>query len=130
MFSYFRAKKFASSIFVRIVNVGEKEILSYSVILGKKRWRYLIQGLHGLLTLVYHYPCQISLRHFFMCIISDHYTAQNVSVFENFLVRIFPHSDWIQKDSPYFCIFSPHVGKYRPEELRVRTLSTQCYLPV
>ena len=31
-----------------------------------------------------------------------------------FLVRIFPHSDWIQRDTSYLSIFSPNAGKYRP----------------
>ena len=29
------------------------------------------------------------------------FTASNVSVFEVILVRIFPHSDWMQRDTPY-----------------------------
>ena len=33
-----------------------------------------------------------------------------------FLVRIFPHSDWIRRDTPYLSVFSPNVGKYRPEK--------------
>ena len=35
---------------------------------------------------------------------------------EFFLARIFPHSDWIQRDTPYLSIFSPNVGKYGPEK--------------
>ena len=35
---------------------------------------------------------------------------------EFFLVRIFPHSDWIQKDTKYLSIFSPNAGKYVPEK--------------
>ena len=35
---------------------------------------------------------------------------------EFFLVRIFPHSDWIQRDTPYLSVFSPNVGKYGPEK--------------
>ena len=33
---------------------------------------------------------------------------------EFFLVRIFPHSDWIRTDTPYLSVFSPNAGKYRP----------------
>ena len=29
-----------------------------------------------------------------------------------FLVRIFPHSDWIQRDTEYLFAFSPDAGKY------------------
>ena len=38
---------------------------------------------------------------------------------EFFLARIFPHSDWIRRDTKY-------VGKYGPEWLRIRILFTQC----
>ena len=34
---------------------------------------------------------------------------------EFFLVRIFPHSDWIRKDTPYIFVFSPNTCKYGPE---------------
>ena len=30
------------------------------------------------------------------------------------LVRIFPHSDWIRRDTPYLSVFSPNAGKYGP----------------
>ena len=33
---------------------------------------------------------------------------------ELFLVRIFPHSDWIRRDA-YLSVFSPNAGKYGPE---------------
>ena len=35
---------------------------------------------------------------------------------EFFLVRIFPHSDWIRRDTSYLSVFSPNVGKYEPEK--------------
>ena len=35
---------------------------------------------------------------------------------EFFLVRIFPHSDWIGRDTPYLSVFSPNAGKYGPEK--------------
>ena len=56
-------------------------------------------------------------------------TAWKVFVFGVFLVRIFPHSDWIRRDTKYLSVFSPNVGKYGPEklQLQIRTLSTQCW---
>ena len=33
-----------------------------------------------------------------------------------FLVRIFPHLDWIRRDTPYLSVFSPNAGKYGPEK--------------
>ena len=33
-----------------------------------------------------------------------------------FLVRVFPHLDWIWWDTEYLAVFSPNVGKYRPQE--------------
>ena len=35
---------------------------------------------------------------------------------EFFLVRIFPHSDWIWRDTKYLSVFSPNAGKYGPEK--------------
>ena len=35
------------------------------------------------------------------------YTARKVSIFGAFLVRIFPHSDWIRRDTKYLSVFSP-----------------------
>ena len=31
---------------------------------------------------------------------------------EFFLVRIFPYSEWIRRDTPYLSVFSPNAGKY------------------
>ena len=33
-----------------------------------------------------------------------------------FLVRIFPHSDWIRRLTPYLSVFSLNAGKYGPEK--------------
>ena len=33
-----------------------------------------------------------------------------------FLVRIFPLSDWIRRDTPYLFVFSPNAGKYGPKK--------------
>ena len=35
---------------------------------------------------------------------------------EFFLVRIFPHSDWIRRYTPYVSVFSPNPVKYGPEK--------------
>ena len=35
---------------------------------------------------------------------------------EFFLVRIFPHSVWILRDTSYFSVFSPNAEKYGPEK--------------
>ena len=48
-----------------------------------------------------------------------------MSVFRVFLVRIFPHSGWIRKDTEYLSVFSPNSGKCGPEKLRIRTFFTQ-----
>ena len=52
--------------------------------------------------------------------------ARKVSVFEVFLVRFFPHSDWIWRDTEDLPVFNPDAGKYVPEKLRIQTLFTQC----
>ena len=47
---------------------------------------------------------------------------------EFFLVPIFPHSDWIRRDTEYPSVSSRNAGKYGPEKtLRIWTLFTQCY---
>ena len=35
---------------------------------------------------------------------------------EFFLVRIFPHLDWIWRDTEYLSVFSPTSGKYGPQK--------------
>ena len=46
------------------------------------------------------------------------------SVYGVFLVRIFPHSDWIRRFTE-ISIFSPNAGKRGPDKLRIRTFFTQ-----
>ena len=48
---------------------------------------------------------------------------------ELFLVRIFPHSDWIRRYTPYLSVFSPNAEKYGPEKLCIWTLFTQYINP-
>ena len=43
------------------------------------------------------------------------YTAWKVSIFGVILVRIFPHLDWIRRDTQYLSVLSPNVGKCRPD---------------
>ena len=52
-------------------------------------------------------------------------TGWEVSVFGVFLVHIFPHSDWIRRDTPNLSVFSPNAGKNGPEKPRIRTFFTQ-----
>ena len=47
-------------------------------------------------------------------------------VFEVFLVRIFPHTDWIRRFVEWISLFSPNSGKCWPEKLWIQTLFTQC----
>ena len=44
-----------------------------------------------------------------------------MSVFGVILVRIYPHLDYIRRDT----VFSPNAGKCGPEYLRIRALFTQ-----
>ena len=53
-------------------------------------------------------------------------TAWKRSVFVVFLVRIFPHLDWIWEDTLYLSVFSQNARKYGPEKLQIRTFFTQC----
>ena len=53
------------------------------------------------------------------------FTTWKVSGFGAFLVRIFPHSDWIQTNIPYLSVFSSNAGRYGRENLGIWTLFTQ-----
>ena len=44
---------------------------------------------------------------------------------EFFLVLIFPHSDWIPRDSLYLSVFSPNAGNTDKKKLRIWTLFKQ-----
>ena len=35
----------------------------------------------------------------------------------NNLIRIFPHSDWIRRDTEYLFVFHPNAKKYGPEKI-------------
>ena len=62
---------------------------------------------------------------YWLCQQSPEYTTWIVSLFGVFLVRIFPHSDWVRRVTEYLSVFNPNVGKYKPERLLIRTLFTQ-----
>ena len=53
-------------------------------------------------------------------------TIWKVSGFGSFLVRIFPHLDWMRKDTPYLSVFNTNTGKYELGKLRIRILFTHC----
>ena len=55
------------------------------------------------------------------------HTAWKVLIFRVFLVRIFPHLDWIQKDTPNLSVFSQNAEKYAPEKLWIWTLFRHCW---
>ena len=52
-------------------------------------------------------------------------TVWKVFVFGVFLVRIFPHSDWIQRDTEYLSLLSLKARKCRSKKLRTWTLFMQ-----
>ena len=76
-----------------------------------------------------HPPCAITDQEWLGC--SDSVEMEKECILKILgwcrviLVRIFPHSDWIRIDSPYVFVFGPIVGKYRPQQLQIRTLFLQ-----
>ena len=73
-------------------------------------------------------PCTCQIRKnclgkagFFICSLRN--TSWKVSLFGDFLVRIFPDSDCIRKDTEYFSIFSPNMRKYRWKDSRYGSFS-------
>ena len=55
---------------------------------------------------------------------STHALCKKVSVFGVFLVRVFPHSEGIRRDTDYLAVFSANARKHGPEKLQIRTLFT------
>ena len=47
-------------------------------------------------------------------------------IFGIFLVRIFPHLDWIRRDTEYPSVISTNAGKWVPEKLWIRAPFTHC----
>ena len=47
---------------------------------------------------------------------------------ELFVARIFPHLDWIRRDTMYLSVFSPNAGKYGPEKTLYLDTFTQCWV--
>ena len=45
------------------------------------------------------------------------HSVKGVQIRNLFLVRIFPHLDWIQKVTKYLAVFCPNAGNYGPETL-------------
>ena len=43
------------------------------------------------------------------------FAAWKVPIFGVILVRIFPHLDWIRRNTSYLSVFSPNAGKCEPE---------------
>ena len=54
--------------------------------------------------------------------------AWKFSVFGVFLVHIFQHLNWIRRYTPYLSVFSPSLGKYRPEKLFTYWLSNTTFI--
>ena len=59
-------------------------------------------------------------------ITDSHYCLKSVP-FGAFLVRIFPHLDWIRKDMEYLSVFRPNAEKCGPEKLRIGNFSCSAY---
>ena len=63
---------------------------------------------------------ELANRHHHKCFTGT-VTALKVYVFVVVLIRIFPHSDCIWKNTEYLSVFSPNTGKNQPENLQIRT---------
>ena len=64
-----------------------------------------------------------------LIIVHKSHCVKSVGI-RSYLVRIFPHSDWIRRGTPYISVFSSNAGKYEPEYLRIWTLSIHCQNPL
>ena len=84
------------------------------------------KSLHHLL-LIDVYPTSSKENRYLYLYNFEVHTAWKVLIFRVFLVRIFPHLDWIQKDTPNLSLFSQNAEKYAPEKLRIWTLFRHCW---
>ena len=84
-----------------------------------------LRACHSLLDSLHKFPLRVSLvtvnkNPVFLTEIFIFWavtcTAWKVYIFGDFLVCIFPHSDWIRGDTSYLYVFSPNAGKYGPEK--------------
>ena len=53
---------------------------------------------------------------------SEHFTRWKVSVFGVSLFHIFPHSEWVRKDTPYLSVFCLNMEEYEPVKLWIRAV--------
>ena len=95
-----------------------------------EKWYYLLHFTQRYSIEVYLGPCQISMMENFSRIIT---CFELLPIFEKFrlrgkcpYVRIFSHSDSMQRDTLYLSVFNPNAGKCGPEKLRIRALFKQC----
>ena len=84
-----------------------------------------------------YYRWKLSLRRIFNVFLFrfkpniETYSAWKVALFVVFVVRIFPHSGWIQRDTPcrdteYLSVFSTNAGKDKSEKLQIWRFFIQC----
>ena len=85
----------------------------------------IVQHVHGWELIEYTREVNI----FEMMKLLNASTAWKVSVCGVFVVRMFPHSGWIRRDTEYLSVFSPNMGKCKKirmgVKLWIRTLFTQ-----
>ena len=57
----------------------------------------------------------MEVSQYIYCKVNTVHIACKVSLFGVILVRIFPHSQWIRRDTEYLSVFCPNAGKYGPD---------------
>ena len=93
------------------------ECFLFYVITGRHyfSWKFIITLRFLKRNVVVFFEASVLKEVRILWVISTVTTAWKVSVFWVFLVRIFPHLDWIQRDTPYLSLFSPNAGKSNSE---------------
>ena len=64
------------------------------------------------------------LYHLLFFLLRHMHCVKSVCIW-SFLVSIFPHFDWIWRNTEHFSVVSWNTGKYGLEKLQIRTLFTQ-----
>ena len=75
------------------------------------------KGLNQRKLSIWRMEYDISMKQFcFELHLKDYTLREKCPNTEFFLVCIFPHSDWIQRDTKYLSVFSPNLGKCGAEK--------------
>ena len=108
-----RVKNFKGAIFCILFTLSYKVRYMLPYVTFFKR-PVNVKLLFGFQAFPFVNPFHAIVLFLYDCVKSVQIRAFFCSVFSR--IRIFPHSDWIRRDTEYLSVFSPNVGKYRSKK--------------